>query len=111
MTCRCSSGSWASRAFQLKHLARSRRVSRGRQSRGDPLDIDSCGFPGISPDVIDVLIVHDREQPSPKISAGLPEFFLDKRAAERVLHQIVCPLAIARERPRIASQPRDLLFD
>jgi hypothetical protein len=37
--------------------------------------------------------------------------FLAKCAAERVLHQIVCPFAIAGERPRIASQPRDLLFD
>jgi hypothetical protein len=41
----------------------------------------------------------------------LPEFFLDKRAAERVLYQIVCPFAIAGDRPRIAPQPRDLLFD
>jgi hypothetical protein len=44
-------------------------------------------------------------------SAGLPELFLAKRAGERVLHQIVCPFAIAGERPRIASQPRNLLFD
>jgi hypothetical protein len=64
-----------------------------------------------SPNVINVLVAHDREQPSSKIGARLPEFFLDKCAAERVLHQIICPLAIAREHPRIASQSRDLLFD
>ena len=64
---------------------------------GYPLYIDRCGFSNVSPDIINVLIVHDREQPSPKISAGLPEFFLDKRAAERVLHQIIGLLAIARE--------------
>ena len=99
------------RAFELKHLARSRGISRGRQRHGYRLYIDRSGFSNISPNIINVLVVHDREQPGPKISARLPEFFLDKCAAERVLHQIVCPLAIARERPRIASQSRDLLFD
>jgi hypothetical protein len=38
--------------------------------------------------------------------------FLDQSAGQRVLHQIVvCPFAVARERPRIAYQSRDLLFD
>ena len=60
---------------------------------------------------IDVLVMHDREQPGPKIGAGLPELFLNKRAAQCVLHQIVGPFAVARERPRIASQSRDLVFD
>ena len=55
--------------------------------------------------------MHDREQPGPKIGAGLPELFLNKRAAQRVLHQIIRPFAVARERPRIASQPGNLLFD
>ena len=55
--------------------------------------------------------MHDREQPGPKIGAGLPELFLNKRAAQRVLHQIVGPFAVSRERPRIASQSRDLVFD
>ena len=55
--------------------------------------------------------MHDREQPGPQIGAGLPELFLDKRAAQRVLHQIVCPLAVARQCPRVASQSRDLLLD
>ena len=64
-----------------------------------------------SKSVTDVLVMHDREQPGPKIGAGLPELFLNKRAAQRVLHQVVGPFAVARERPRIASQSRDLLFD
>ena len=55
--------------------------------------------------------MHNCEQPGPEIGPGLPELFLDKRAAQSVLHQIVCPVAVARERPRIASQSRDLLFD
>jgi hypothetical protein len=55
--------------------------------------------------------MHDREQLDPEIGAGLPELFLDKRAAQRVLHQIVCPVAVARDRPGIASQSRDLLLD
>jgi hypothetical protein len=55
--------------------------------------------------------MHDREQPGPEIGAGLPESFLEKCAAERVLHKIVCPFAVARQRSRVASQARDLLFD
>jgi hypothetical protein len=55
--------------------------------------------------------MHDREQPGPEIRAGLPELFLDECAAQRVLHQIVCPVAVARQGPRVASQSRDLLFD
>jgi len=33
------------------------------------------------------------------------------RAHKGVLHQIVRPVAAARERPRIAAEPRDLLLD
>jgi hypothetical protein len=55
-----------------------------RQRYGYPLYIDRSVFSNISPDVINVLIVDDREQPSPKIGAGLPEFFFDKRGR-------VCP--------------------
>jgi hypothetical protein len=55
--------------------------------------------------------MHYREQPGSEIGAGLPEVLLFKRAAQRVLDQIVRSVAVAGERPRIASQSRDLLFD
>jgi hypothetical protein len=55
--------------------------------------------------------MHYREQPGSEIGAGLPEVLLIKRAAQRVLHQIVRSVAVAGERPCIASQSRDLLFD
>jgi hypothetical protein len=55
--------------------------------------------------------MHYREQPGSEIGAGLPEVLLIEGAAQRVLHQIVCSVAVARERPRIASQSRDLLLD
>jgi hypothetical protein len=50
--------------------------------------------------------MHDREQPGPKIGAGLPE-----SRGSACPAQIVGPFAVSRERPRIASQSRDLLFD
>jgi hypothetical protein len=68
-----------------------------------------CRFSDILPDVIHVLVMHHREQPGFKISPGLPELFLDKRTTQRVLHQIVCPVGVARERSRVAPQSRDLL--
>src|SRR3989304_4375182 len=53
-------------------------------------------------------VVHDCKQPGAEIAAGPPEMALVDRPLERVLHEVVGGMLVARERPRIAPQPRDV---
>ena len=57
--------------------------------------------------IVDVLVVHQREEPSAEIRAGLPEVLLNQRPNQRILDQVVGPLEISGKRPRIAAQPRN----
>jgi hypothetical protein len=63
------------------------------------------------PYIINMLIMHYGEEPSADIGACLPEMSLGDPAHERVLHEIVRPIAISRECPRIAAKSRDLAFE
>src|SRR6516164_11713982 len=107
-------------AVELVQLPRSRRIGRGDERRRHLIDVDSRVFAHVAPYIINVLIMHYREEPSADIGALLPEMSLGDAAQKRVLHEIVRPIAVARERPRvatarerprIATQSRDLLFD
>ena len=64
-----------------------------------------------APYVIDVLVMHYGEEPSADIGARLPQMSLGDPAHERVLHEIVSPIAVARECPRIAAESRDFMFE
>ena len=55
--------------------------------------------------------MHYGEEPSADIGARLPQMSLGDPAHEGILHEIVRPIAVPRERPRIAAQPRDLMLD
>jgi hypothetical protein len=49
--------------------------------------------------------VHNGEEPSPQIGAGLPETLFSERAGQAGLDEIVCARPVAGQGARIAAQP------
>ena len=97
-------------ALQFAQLPRGGRIGVGHQHRSHFGHVDIAAVTVRPAHVVDVLVVHQREKPSPQIGPLLPQLLLGKRAQQRVLDQIVRPAGISRQRPRIAPQARDLLF-
>ena len=58
-----------------------------------------------------MLIVQNREEPCPQVSAVLPQMLFGEGAGQAALNEIVGPRPIPGQRTRIASQPRDLRFE
>ena len=58
-----------------------------------------------------MLVVQDREQPSPKIGPFLPKVKFPEGTGEALLDEILRGRDIARQNPRIARQPRNQGFD
>jgi hypothetical protein len=52
----------------------------------------------------------DREEPGPQICAGFPEMLLAQRADECLLHEVIGANGVAGQRPGIAPEPRNFLF-
>ena len=65
----------------------------------------------VSAHLIDVNVVHHREQPGAQVRAGPPEMELVPRPFQRVLHEIVGARAIAHQRARVAAQARNEFDD
>jgi hypothetical protein len=68
-------------------------------------------FPHRTPDVIYILIMQDREQPSAKIGSLLPQVDLAERARQAILYEIVGDDHVARKCPCVPPQARDFGFD
>src|SRR5215472_17924848 len=98
-------------ALELAQLPRRRRICRGDKGRRHLIDVD-CRLLALRPSyVVDILIVHDREEPSADVAALLPEMSLGDPADERVLHEIIRANAVPRQCPRVAPKSRNLFFD
>ena len=61
--------------------------------------------------LVDVQVVHQRQQPAAQHRAGLPQRPLDTGPLQRVLHQVVGPRRVARQQPRIPAQRRNVAQD
>ena len=75
------------------------------------LEIDTSLVAYRSPDYVDILIVHDREQPGANIGAGLPQVSFIDGAREGLLDEIVRSIRVPSERPRIATKSGNFLLD
>ena len=64
-----------------------------------------------TPHHVDIMIMHDREEPGANVGAGLPKMGLGYRAQQRLLHEIVGAVSTPSESPRIAPQSRNLSLD
>ena len=62
----------------------------------------------LAPQAVDMQVVQDGEQPLARVVALAPLLEPSQRPLQRVLDQIVGLAVVARERPRVAAQPRDL---
>jgi len=71
-------------------------------------DRDTDPFAGRAPDVVDILVVQDREEPGAQIGAGLPEMLFGNRPGQAALDEIVGSRHIPGQGTRIAAQPRNL---
>lgn len=58
-------------------------------------------------DIIDILVVKDREKPSTQIGSGLPKVLFGDRADQGVLHEVVGAHRVSGQCARIASQLRN----
>jgi hypothetical protein len=72
---------------------------------------DSGLLPLGPPKVADMLMLQDGEEPTPQISAGLPEMLLGECPQKAVLHEIVGLHCIAGQHTSIPAQRRDLLHE
>src|SRR5262249_60913136 len=96
---------------EFAQLTRSRRIGYGDECRRNLIDLDGSLFAARAPNVVNVLVVHYGEEPSTKVRAHLPEMSLSQPAQECVLHEIIRPIAVPRERSRVATEARDRLVD
>ena len=78
---------------------------------GEVLDADRVAYANLVTNLIDVLIVQDRKQPSPQIGALLPQMQLGKSTHEGFLDEVVGGRHIVDQRTGIAPQSRDLSFE
>src|SRR5437764_10060431 len=81
------------------------------QHRRHFFDSDVDALAHRAPDIVDVLIVQDREQPGAQIGAGLPQMLFGDRASQAALDEIVRACHVPGQRPRIAAQPRNFRFE
>jgi hypothetical protein len=100
----------AKRGFEVTQLQGRHYIRLNRQLRGFA-ELDAAGFAHRAPDIVDMLIVQDREEPGAQIGAGLPQMLFGDRAGEATLDEIVGPRHIPRQRPRIAAQPGNFRFE
>jgi hypothetical protein len=69
------------------------------------VDIHTSFVTDRSPDGVDILIVHDREQPRANVGTGLPQMSFTYSWRQGFLHEIVCSIAVPGERPGILVTP------
>ena len=69
--------------FEVTQLQGRHYIRLNRQLRGFA-ELDAAGFAHRAPDIVDMLIVQDREQPSAQIGAGLPKMLFGDRAARQL---------------------------
>ena len=111
MTARCSSGSLRDGAFEIAQFQALALVRRPGQHRLGLAEPDRRALAHRAAHLVDVLVVEDREQPSPQIGSLLPQMQLAERPRQTILHQIVRRRDIARQCASVAPQPRDLGLD
>jgi hypothetical protein len=97
--------------LEVAQLQRRLSTRRHGQDRHDVFQRDGNALPYRAADVVDVLVMEDREQPSAQIGARQPEMFLGNRANQAALHQIVGARRIPGQRPCVAPQPWDFFFE
>src|SRR5437764_4320690 len=93
--------------LQIAQLQHGDGIGLHGQHRRHFFDGDIDALAHRAPDVVDMLIVQDREQPGPQIGAGLPQMLFGDRAGQAALDEIVGPRHIPCQRACIAAQPGD----
>ena len=83
---------------------------RHSQRRCDVLHRYHHAFAHRAADLVYILIVQDREEPSGQIGPRYPEVLFDNGANEAALHEIVGSRRVASERPSVSSQPRNFIL-
>ena len=83
----------------------------GSEPRGCFFDVNAVSFADTAANVIDVLVMHNREEPGPQIGPRLPKVLFCYGAHQAVLDQIVCPHQIPGQSSCVAPQPRYLIFE
>jgi len=76
-------------SFEIAQLQGGDCVGLDGQHRRHFLDRDIDPFADRAPDVVDMLVVQDREKPGAQIGAGLPEMLFGDRAGQAALDEIV----------------------
>ena len=61
--------------------------------------------------IVDVLIVHQREEPGTEVRTSFPKMLLNQGPNQRGLEKVIGALDISGQRARITAQKRDLLFE
>src|SRR5205085_9942715 len=80
------------------------------QDRGDILDRHRNALAYRAADLVYILIVQDRKEPSAQISPRLPEMLFGNGADQAALHEIVGSRRVPSERPSVSPQPRNFIL-
>lgn len=96
------------RPFEIAQFEAFVLIGRSAQCRLGVVDFDRSARAQVPPDLVDVLIVEDTEQPCAQIGALLPEMLLCEGAGKAILHEIVGVSDIADQHPCIARRRRGI---
>jgi hypothetical protein len=98
-------------AFEIAQFQAFALVRRPRQHRLGFAQPDRCPLAHCAANLVHVLIMEDREKPSPQIGSLLPQMQLSQSAGKAILNEIVRRDDIAREGASVAPQARNLGLD
>jgi hypothetical protein len=104
-------GNLSQRALQFAQLTRPGRIGRRDQALRTFVQLDGRVIAHEAPDLVYVLIMHNREEPGAQIAARLPQVFFLNSASECVLNEIVGVNRVPGQGAGVASQPRDFLLE
>jgi len=104
-------GQFADCAFEITQLEPPALLRRMREQRLSFTQPDRCSFPDLSADMVNVLIVKYREQPSPQIRTLFPKMQFPEGPREAVLDEVVGRYHVVCQRASKASQAGNFGFD
>ena len=75
------------------------------------VDRGGNALPYAASDDIDILVMHDGEEPGAKVGTRLPAVLFGDSADQGVLDEVVRPWPVAGQRAGVAPQPQDFFFE
>lgn len=97
-------------AIEIAHFEYSRRVASRHEGLGSPRrPWRKC--PYAASDDIDILVMHDGEEPGAKVGTRLPAVLFGDSADQGVLDEVIRPWPVAGQRAGVAPQPQDFFFE